>query len=325
MPPSWDSVGWTCPNLTLGKASSLFMSPEPAGRRILFGFSYLKNIGKNAATHAWFAPSFQEDIAARIQSGDASVLEQFRVDWAAVRQFELLQESGNGEIYPLEITNHRFAFKMLMRQRAGGVRVTLITMGLYVDPLEYDELAILDRRLQDAIAQFVSMLYLEEQSAISQAGLDDLISTGQWRYDKALPHVAMALGGERILRPLRSSRATERFFQLLEMLPAGQISHDIVLGLQIPDAAARNEEIRIIPMEQRYCAFQTALTNIFRGFDRLSLGQLHERRDAASEVKAVTGHMRCYGDHMQNGGAELYRRLAVLARGMESARDAPKP
>lgn len=283
----------------------------------MFGFSYLQKIGKGASTSVWFPPSIEEQIAKRIQNGDTSILDEFKVEWAAVRQFELLQENGNGEIYPLEVTIMDFAYRMLMRQRAGGMRVTIITLGTYTNPGQYDELRILDQRLQEAISQFISMLYLEEQSAIAQHDIDVQQRTGQWNYAEALPHIAITVGAGQLFNPTKSAKAEARFLQLLEMLPSHQIQHDIAVGLQIPEAAARNEEIRIIPEEQRFCQFQTALSNVFRGYDDLSLGKLHERADADNEVKSSMTFMRGYGDHMRNDFDSHYKNLASHMRSLE--------
>ncbi|MDD3183457.1 MAG: hypothetical protein PHD48_11740, partial [Alphaproteobacteria bacterium] len=99
--------------------------------------------------------------------------------------------------------------------------------------------------------------------------------------------------------------------------PSHQIQHDIAVGLQIPEAAARNEEIRIIPEEQRFCQFQTALSTVFRGYDDLSLGKLHERADADNEVKSSMTFMRGYGDHMRSDFDSHYKNLASHMRSLE--------
>ena len=178
----------------LSKPRHFFASPEAAGRRIVCGFSYLQRIRKGATTNIWFPSTLHQAVAERLEAGDTSVLDEFHVEWAAIRQFELLQEADNFYIYDLEVTNFKRAYEDIMKMRAGGYRVTVITLGNYVEPTDYDELQILDRRLQDEITRIIHMLFLEEQSAETSAKHADALKTRQWNYAEALPHVAMTLG-----------------------------------------------------------------------------------------------------------------------------------
>lgn len=293
----------------IGGSRKLFCSPEFAGRKIIFGFSYIQRVGRTASTGVWFPEALREELARH-----ETVLEKLKPDWAAVRQFELLQEASNYDIYPMDVTNFKIAFEYLMKMRAGGYRVTIITLGQYDDRSSSDDLQILDKKLQETIASFVNMIYLEEQSAAMSENNSFLLQEGKWNYEEVLPHVAIAVGAGQLFKPSRSSKATSRFFELLEMLPQRHIKHDVAVGLQLPEANSRKQWIYIAPADKQLSAFQTALSDVFRGFDGISLGKLHGRVDAGNEVISTMRHMRSYGDHMRQGYEESYGAMASFAR-----------
>lgn len=286
----------------IGRPREIFPRLEPKGRKIIFGFSYIQRIGKAASTAVWFPEKVY------------NALEEFKPEWAAVRQFELLQESGNYDVYPLDVTNLPRAFEYLMKMRAGGYRFAIITLGKYTEKEECDDLRILDVKLQDAIANLISMIYLEEQSAALSSINEDMLKKGEWNYEEALPHVAIAIGAEQLFKPTRSNNSIARFFELLEMLPKENIRHDVAVGLQLPEATSRKMWTYVPPPDEQYTAFHTAFSDVFRGFDNISLGALHERADAGSEVMATMRHMRSYGDHMNENFSGHYRDLASFAR-----------
>ncbi|NTU76887.1 MAG: hypothetical protein HGA90_03610, partial [Alphaproteobacteria bacterium] len=266
--------------------SRAFFAPsEIRGRKIVGGFSYLQRVGKAAATDLWFPSDLQEEVAARLAAGDASVLDAFQVEWAAVRQFELLREAGNLAIEDLEVANFKRAFQNLMKMRAGGYRVTVVTLGRYASPGKGDDLRLLDQKLQEEITRLIHMLYLEDQSAVLSAAQADQLRREAWRYAEALPHVERTLVVESLLGKRTGRDASplrERFFHLLEGLPQRHIAHDVAVGLTLPEAAAERNWIYLAKAEHRFSAFQTALANVFRAADCLSLGALQERAGAAS-------------------------------------------
>lgn len=299
----------------LPKPVPFFASPEAAGRRIVCGFSYIQRIGKGAATEVWFPSSLQEKVAARVLAGDASVLDEFHVEWAAVRQFELLQEADNYYIFDLKVENFVRAYDDIVKMRAKGYRITVITMGNYVEPQHYDELRILDARLQDEITQIINMLYLEEQSLVeSKAHAVDL-GEGAWDFAEALPHVAMTLGAASLFGKAakdRQSLLKTNFFRILGLLPQRHMEHDVALGLALPEASKKKNWVYCAPAEYTYHAFQTALANVFRAADHISLDALHERANAAGEAMPVMHHMRGYGDHLRGGHGDQHRALAAF-------------
>lgn len=276
-------------------------SHASAGRRILYGFSYLQRIGKPAYTDLWLPADEAERLAERITANDPAVLADGRVEWAAVRQFELLQEAGNLAIEDLEIGYLTRSLQYLMRMRAGGYRVTVITLGDYVTAGR-DDLAILDRRLQEEITRLIHMMYLEALSrdATQTQRQQWRQQGGGWRWDQVLDHVAQGLNAAALFnRPHRQDALQRQFFQLLELLPSGCIAHDVAVGLTLPEAARQHSWIYLAKGEHKAHAFQQALTDVFRSFDHINLGRLQGRSDAPSEVKPTIGHLRGYGDHMR--------------------------
>jgi hypothetical protein len=304
-------------HVEIGKPQGLFPALRPMGRKIVFGFSYVERVGRGSNTRVWFSPSLKEDVADRIKTGDMDILTEFHVDWAAVRQFELLQHGSNFQIYPMEICEPEKAFQYMGSMRSGGMRLTVITMGRYENPQEFDELRLLDERLQKTIADFISMIFLEEQSAETSAGFERLAEEGKWNFAEALPHVAQALGASMLFRPARSVRAEKRFFQLLEMLPPQKIRHDVAVGLELPEFSSRHQFFYYAAWEKKYFRFQQALTDVFRSFDGLSMHELDGRAGPATDkVMATMRHMRGYGDHMRPETKNHYAACAAVGKSL---------
>ena len=328
----------------LSKPRRFFESPAPAGRRIVCGFSYIQRIGRAAATDVWFPAALHESVAKRVLAGDESVLDEFRVEWAAVRQFELLQEAGNIYVEDLEVTNFNKAYYYMAKMRAGGHRVTIITMGNYVEPSAYDELRILDLRLQDEITRLIHMIYLEEQSAEATSEHKEDIKAGQWSCGEALPHIALTLGamnlfvrpdppeepandddppkkkkkkaGDGFSHTFRQKKLSERFFKIMDMLPQQHLSHDVAIGLALPEAVAQRNWVYIPLAERQFARFQQTMSTVFSAFDHISLGALHGRENAASEVMPTIRTMRGYGDRLTPQAMERQREMARYVRGV---------
>jgi hypothetical protein len=299
------------------KPAPFFASPQPSGRRIVCGFSYLQRIGKGATTDLWFPASLCEDVAARVLAGDTSVLDKFHVEWAAVRQFELLQEAGNLAIEDLEFMDFKRAFLNLMKMRAGGYRVTVITLGRYDETGEDDDLRILDARLQDEITRLIHMLYLEEESALLSGECAGSLERGAWRYAEALPHVAMTLGAAQLFGKAakdRNSSLKAHFFRILDLLPQRHLVHDVAVGLTLPDASKEKNWVYLAKGEHQFPAYMRMLSGVFSSFDCVSLSGLHERANAASEVMPVMHHLRGYGDRLRPEQDGKNRAMAAFLR-----------
>ncbi len=312
---------------------SLFESPHPAGRKITAGFTYLQRITKSASYNVWFPRELTDELDFLKKCGLPISDSHFPAQWAAIRQFELLQESGNHKIYDLDpgyLT--RSTLDLSRSMRAGGYRLVVATIGHYEESRQDDELQILDKRLQENISQMIHMLYLDQESDEINATNDSLFLAQEWNYQKALPHVCMVLGSGELFQPppdhsghelgnkrwsnpakaqARNCRQGKRFFDILSKLPQKHIVHDTAVGLQLPELNGKNQWNYFAAPDETLGAFNRILEALFDKFDGISLSKLHERLDATPEIKASTIHMRGYGDHLSEKGAGFYERAAM--------------
>lgn len=302
----------------------LFVSPPPAGRKITAGFSFLQRIGRSAQIDVWFPEILKQELDRLVQEGARLGPQNFPAEWAAVRQFELLQEAGNYKIYDLKATDlTRSLFDLANNMRASGYRVTVATIGSYIDGTDGDELEILDRRLQDRIARMIHMLYLEEQSEEVNAAMDKKLAQEKWDYQTTLPHIGMTLGAGDLFRPttpsakqaalLHRQKLAQHFFDILGLLPQRHVVHDTAIGLQLPESIAEQEQTYIAAGDETLRAFNLMLNDLFSPFDGVSLGALHEREGAGAEIKASTQHLRGYGDRLTTETDGFYRQMAQYA------------
>lgn len=279
--------------LNFSKKASFFPKDFVSGRQIICGFSYLQRIGKGATTNLWFSKDTSKEWL------EKNKLDSFKIEWAAVRQFELLQEAGNLSIEDLEFMDFKRAFHNLMKMRAGGYRITMIALGKYNGEREKDDLQILDTRIQEEITQIIQMLYLEEQSSMLSRDMAKNIEKGSWNYVDALPHVAIAVGASALFAKKRKQENLSRdFFRILNLLPQKHIKHDIAVGLALPDFTNERHWIYLAKGEHQFSVYTRMFSDVFRAFDFVSLGELHERANAGSEIIAAMRHMRGYGDRL---------------------------
>ncbi len=295
---------------------SFFDSPQPAGRKITAGFTYLQRIGKAATYDVWFPEELRRALDARLAETKQIGPEDFASQWAAVRQFELLHESGNHKIYDLDPELLQRAMLDLSRSmRAGGYRITVATMGRYEETSTGDELEILDHRLQEGIAQMIHMLYLDEASAEANAETDKHLAAGKWNTCEDLPHIGMVLGATDVFVPEKSLRKNHRlarqFFDILNMLPQNHIVHDTAVGLQLPELNGENQWNYIADSEETLLSFNRVLSHIFDKFDGISLSRLNGHENAHDEIKASTLHLRGYGDRLNESSDRFYRSAAL--------------
>ncbi len=181
----------------------LFVSPDPAGRKITAGFSYIQRISKGATIDVWFPQVLRDELDELVNKGGTLGPEHFPAEWAAVRQFDLLQEAGNYKIYDLDASYMtRTMIDLTRSMRSGGYRITVATIGSYTDAGGEDDLAILDRRLQDRISRLTHMMYLDEESERINAEMAQVLAEERWDYQQILPHVAITLGARDLFRPI---------------------------------------------------------------------------------------------------------------------------
>ncbi|MFA5040465.1 MAG: hypothetical protein WC464_02380 [Bdellovibrionales bacterium] len=295
---------------------SYFESPQPAGRKITTGFTYLQRIGKSGSYDVWFPEELKRELDARLAKGLSIGAEQFPAQWAAVRQFELLQEAGNYKIYDLDCEIMQRAITDLTRSmRSGGYRITVATIGRYEETSQGDELEILDRRLQEGIAQMIHMLYMEEESGAANAENDARLAAGQWDYRQELPHIGVVLGACDMFRPeksrTRKHKMARQFFDILSRLPQNHIVHDTAVGLQLPELIGENQWLYIADPEETFAAFNRLFVDLFDKFDGVSLSHLQGCGDGHEEVKATSLFMRGYGDRLNESSDRFYRNASL--------------
>jgi len=306
-----------------------FFSPAPAGRKITAGFSFLQRIGKSASIDVWFPQLLKEELDRLVAEGKQLGPEHFPAEWAAVRQFELLQEAGNYKIYDMDATHiTRTLMDLTRNMRAGGYRVTVATLGSYEYGVARDDLEILDKRLQDRISQLVHMLYLEEQSEEINRTTAEKLASGNWDYVDALPHVGMVLGSRDLFRPIaagrdltpaeRKHKLAQKFFAILDTLPRRHIVHDTAVGLQLPESINENEWIYLPPGDESFGCFSGLLGDLFSPFDKIKTSALDGRTEIGApsdfcEIKGASQHMRGHGDRLTPEADAFYRSLAHYA------------
>ncbi len=255
-----------------------FFAAQPAcGRRILAGFSYLQRIGKGARTRLWFPEKLLKE----------------KVEWAAVRQFELLQEAGNLAIDELEVADIKKSFLAWGKMRAGGYRLVVLTLGDYADAPAQDDLQILDQKIQEEITRMIHFLYLSEQSGQESAARAAELGKGKWSVAQNLPHVGAALGATKLFKPKNACLAEETFFEILGRLPSQHIMHDVAVGLALPDATKEKNWIYLAKGEHQAAAFFGAL--------------------GASMGEMIGTQMRGYGDRLTPQSERFHRALALAA------------
>lgn len=248
-----------------------FCAPQ-VGRKITAGFSYKQRIGKHASTDFWLA-----DAQKRFLSSDA--------EWAAVRHFDLLREGDNLVIDELDVTDMRKSHDIMMSMRAGGYRMTVITLGTYCEDTTRDDLAIFDKKLQDEIALLINFLYLDELSEKETKAAEALLANCSWNYKEALPHIARALGERQLFKPELETKEEKTFFTLLDKISEEHIIHEAAVGLVLPDATKEKNWTYIAKGENRFSCFHNTVNSVLRG--------------VGEDLPAMT-QPRGYGDHTRN-------------------------
>lgn len=253
-----------------------FFSAPPTGRRITACFSYMQRIGKGARTRLWLPDDFPAE----------------NVEWAAARQFDLLQEAGNLSIDDLEVGEIKRSFQAWGKMRAGGYSVAVLTLGHYAPGA--DDLDRLDQKIQDEITRMIHFLYLADASESLNKARKTAFGEDRWNLKKSMPHVAMALNERGLFKPKTQRLAEETFFAILEKLPRNRILHDTAVGLALPDASKEKNWIYIAKGEHRAAAFFAALGE--------TLGEaIHAQ------------HMRGYGDRITPAHRARFYDCAVAA------------
>jgi len=266
--------------------STHFFSAPQTGRRIIAGFSHLQRIGKGATTDVWFPEPLTSP-------------EKDRVEWAAVREFSILQEADNYYIYDMNVSDLDYSLYNITKMRAGGYRITLVTLGQYTQRGDVDDLMILDQKLQDEITRMIHFLYLSELSEKQSQMNAEMLDAGSWCIENNLEHIATTMAAKRLYKPEKETLAERTFFSILGSLPHHHVIHDNAVGLQLPESTKEKNQVYVAKGENQLWQFQQAITTVFQNLDK---------------DRAVMTHMRGYGDHMIQGHSERQREsLRALA------------
>lgn len=243
-----------------------FFSAPRKGRQIIAGFSYLQRMRKGATTRTWLPEPFLDKT----------------VEWAAVREFDLLQEGDNLMIDDLDIMDMPRTLRAMKSMQGGGYRVAMITLGRYTEENDCDDLEILDKKLQDEITQMIHFWYLNELSNAAKTLKQYDLHRPEWSCADALPHIAQSLAEKKLFKPRNYSAEEEVFFDLLERLPAKHIEHDAAVGLALPDASKNKNWTYIAAGENRPMAFFNAIGDVMgeKIQHQMRSGGTHIRPDA---------------------------------------------
>jgi len=222
-----------------------------------------------------------------------------RIAWAAVRQFDILQEADNYYIYDMNVADLKYSLENITKMRAGGYRITVITLGEYTAHNDPDDLFVLDMKLQEEITRMIHFLYLNELSDKANALNDADLRASRWCVENNLEHIALTHATKLLYKPEQETLAERTFFRILEKLPSRHIIHESGVGLQLPEATKEKNQVYVAKGENQLWRFQQAITTVFENLDK---------------TRATMTHMRGYGDHMRQGFSEWQRQsLASLA------------
>jgi len=264
----------------------MFSAPQ-TGRRILVGFSHLQRITKGATTSVWFPEALFS------QAKD-------QIEWAAVRQFDILQEADNYYIYDMNVADLKYSLENITKMRAGGYRITLITLGQYTARNDLDDLKILDLKLQEEITRMIHFLYLSELSEQANTLHERAINANEWCLEHNLEHIAMTMKAQRLYKPEKETLAERTFFQILDRLPSHALIHDTAVGLQLPESTKEKNQVYVAKGENQLWRFQQAITTVFENIDK---------------TRAVMTHMRGFGDQMIQGFSDWQRQSLAALKG----------
>ena len=255
-----------------------FFHADRCGRKIDACFAYLQRIGKGGRTRVWLP-----------KESDA-----LHPEWAAVREFDLLQEADNLVIDELEVTDLRRSMQAFQRMRSGGYRVAVLTLGHYTQSGGADDLLLLDERLQDEITRLIHFLYLGGESELRTTSARCALREEAWSCADALPHIAQTLAAQALFKPAQRRREERVFLDILQTLPQKHIVHDVAVGLALPDATKEKNWVYIAKGEQRASAFFAAI--------------------GACIGDVLNPQMRGYGDRLTDASRQWQRQSAqVLA------------
>ena len=261
-----------------------FNSPSTTGRRVICSFSYVQRIRKRGVVDVWFPSELHRKIAERLTAGDMSVLKELGVEWAAIREFALVQEAEYEEDFNPERLLKAINDSTKWRGQ-DGYRMTVVMLGNYTKITDQDELKIHDDRLQKEITNLIHMLYLEKESEEISDKCETALGRDSWSCSKALPHItinlqSIGMTGRGTAQSKKCAGIVQNILDIVEHLPKTHIVHDIAVGISLPDFNNKQVHQRLIEGWEKFSSFQRLLTNFFEPLGHKSMSALQGTGDA---------------------------------------------
>jgi len=278
-----------------------FNSPAASGRQIICNFCYVQRIGKRGVIDVWFPSDIHKKIAERLTANDPTILTEFGVEWAAIREFSLIKEAEFEEDFDPERIKKAMRDSIKWRGQ-DGYRVTVVMLGNYTHLDTYDELRIHDERMQEEITKLIHILYLDKESELISEQTNNAIQSDQWNSADALPHIittltSMGMTGRGSARSKKCSGAVTQILKLIEQLPKSHIVHDVAVGLTIPDHDSKHRREKKVDGYEKFGAFRQLIANIMEPLGHTSMSDLHGVGDKSTPKYSSTNlKMRGFRD-----------------------------
>lgn len=267
---------------------------QQSGRTLVCGLSYLQRITRGGEITVWYPHA---DYRGTLPP---------QLDWVAVKQIEILQESSNNLMESFDLMNRMECMKRFAAMRGGGQRLVVITAGLDKPPPARNEKGLFDQTLTSRLRRMDRILWLDDFSREASR----LLQPRQNNLATVLPHVYTTLNAATIFNR-RKTGVHEQAIAMLERITAipaaaDRIDHSIMVGLKMPKNALRQDRCFRLTGDLQYIGFMDAIASTFRLFH-------------ATAPTAM--HLRSYGDHMK--GRWAHHRPACEARGSSGLARAP--
>ncbi len=245
---------------------------QQPGRTLVCGLSYLQRITRSGEITLWYPHADYRGTLPR------------RLDWVAVRQIEILQESSNNLMESFDMMNRMECMKRFAAMRGGGQRLVVVTAGLDHPPPARNEKRQFDQTLTDRLRRMDRIMWLDEFSRHASR----LLAPPQNNLAAALPHLYTTLNAATIFNRRKAGIHDQAIAMLdrITAIPTGndRIDHSVMVGLKMPKSDLRQDRFFTLTGDFQYIGFMGALASTFRMFN-------------ATVPTAM--HLRSYGDHMK--------------------------
>lgn len=310
------------PNLFSPAAVNLArLLPRNDGRRILVGISTNQRMGKAGTLDVWW-PKADGAVFRLNELGALPPLPC--LEWAAIWQIELMREAPNIAVEDLEPENLTKALKDMRKMASAGHRAVIAVAGDYTQGGARDDLQIFDHLLQDKLQHLFALMWLNKISEIYNLDLQTVLATQGWKSHDRLPHVSALLGATQLFwgdkqsallqRKCRMAELAGAFLDALDGLPQKHhLTHEVMMGLQLPQATAEKSWIYIPEGNQKASTFQRMLADVFAPFDMVSLHGLNTGQAQHREIAPAMMHLAGQRNRLTAAADQHYRTLACQA------------